>query len=107
MSVPLVPINLRNSMEDWAYVLARTINELLKGRANNTGTVTLTAGTTTTTVTNNVFQSTSVPVLMPTTANAAGALATTYVSSRTTGSFVLTHANAGSTDRSFLYLFWG
>lgn len=89
------------------YTLATAINQLLKGRSNNTGQVTLTPGATTTTVVDNQFNSDMVPLLMPTTANAAAALATTYVSARSKGSFTLTHANTGSADRTFLYVRWG
>lgn len=107
MSLPLVPTQITTTMQAWVYVLARAINALIQGRANNVGTFTLTAGTTTTTVSNNLFQSGMVPVFVPTTANAAGALATTYVSARVNGSFTVTHANAGTTDRTFLFVFWG
>jgi len=107
MSLPLVPTSQQLTMGGWVYVLARAINALIQGRANNVDTFTLTAGVTTTVVSNNLFQSGMVPVFVPTTANAAGALATTYVSARANGSFTVTHANAGTTDRTFLVLFWG
>lgn len=90
-----------------SLLLSTTLNEVLKGRANNTGTLTLTDNVTTTAVEDNQFQSDMVPLLIPTTANAAGALATTYVSARANGSFTLTHANAATTDRTFLYARWG
>jgi hypothetical protein len=87
--------------------IATTVNEILKGRANNAGSLTLTANTTTTTVSDNRFNSDMVPLLMPTSANAAAALSTTYVSARVNGSFTLTHANAATLDRTFLYVRWG
>lgn len=83
---------------------AEAVNSLIQGKLNVTGTVTLTAGATSTIVTDNLFQSRQVVVLMPLTANAAGALATTYVSARNKGAFTLTHANAGTTDRQFAYI---
>lgn len=107
MSLPLVPTIPTTTVTAWIYLLARAINALIQGRGNNVGEFTLTASVTSTTVSNNLFQSTQVPVLVPTTANAAAALATTYVSARANGSFTVTHANAVSTDRTFLYVFSG
>jgi hypothetical protein len=107
MTLPLVPTQQPGSIQHWAYVLARAVNALIQGRASNVGSCTLTAGSASTVVTNNLFQSAMVPVFVPTTANAAGALATTYVSARANGSFTLTHANNAEVDRTFLYLFWG
>lgn len=80
-----------------------TLNQVVKGRGNNTGTVTLTANAASTVVADNQFESSMVPALTPTTANAAAALATTYVSARAYGSFTLTHANNAQTDKTFLY----
>lgn len=105
MTQKAVPLSGAN--EQHRYVLAVAINELLKGRANNTGAVTLTPSVTTTTVEDNLFNSDMVPLLIPTTANAAAALANVYVSARANGSFTLTHANTGTTDRAFLYVRWG
>lgn len=85
-------------------LLATTINELLKGRDNSIGTFTLAAGVTTTVVTDNLFQSEQIPVWTPVTANAAAALTNVYVSSRTNGSFTLTHSSAATTDRTFYYV---
>lgn len=89
------------------YLLTETVNLILRGRANNTGTFTLDAGTGSTTVVDPAFESSMVPLLIPTTANAAGALSGLYVSARDKGSFTLTHANTGTTDRTFLYARWG
>ena len=86
-------------------VVNATINELLKGRANNVGEVTLEDGVTTTQVIDTRITLTAKVFLSPRTANAAGAIATTYVSDVADGSFTLTHANAVSTDRTFDYVF--
>jgi hypothetical protein len=43
-------------------------------------------------------------LLMPKTANAAAALASTYVTATAPGTFTLTHANTASTDRTFGYV---
>lgn len=103
MSLQTVPL----AGENLTYLLAETINKVLKGRANNSGTFTLTDGATSTVVIDPAFESSMVPVFVPTTAHAATAIATTYVSARTTGSFTLTHANTADTDKTFLYIRWG
>ena len=90
-------------------VFAAVINELTQGRSNATGTVTLTAGAATTTVTNSNFASGSSVYLTPTTANAAAEIGngTMYVSARAAGSFTLTHANNANADRIYLYAIQG
>ena len=86
----------------------RTIlNEVLRGRMNAVGTVTLTANAATTTIVNNLMAPDMAVFLVPTTANAAAALATTYISTRDSGSFVLTHANNAQADKTFLYVTLG
>jgi len=83
------------------------IQELTKGRSNAVGTVTLTASDTTTVVTAMNCGADSYPILIPLTANAAAALATTYVSLVSNGSFTLTHANNSQTDRDFGFVCLG
>lgn len=85
------------------FRVVRGIRDLFEGRRNTTGTVTLTANAASTTVTHANFGAASVPQLMPTTANAAAALATTYVSARTNGTFTLSHANNAQNDKTFYY----
>lgn len=85
----------------------RTINELLKGRANNVGEVTLTANDTTTTTTDTRIKSQMKIFLSPTTANAAAALTNVYVSAVADGSFTLTHSNTATVDRTFDYVVHG
>lgn len=89
------------------YLMAETINKILTGRANNASSFTLTANVASTVVIDPAFESSMVPVFVPTTANAAGAIATTYISDRSNGSFTVTHANNAQTDRTFLYIRWG
>lgn len=83
------------------------VNALILGRVNTVGTVTLAANVTTATVTDENAHRQVAPILIPTTANAAAALATTYVSARAAGSFTITHANAATTDRTFIYVLLG
>lgn len=78
------------------------VNQLIRGRSNATGTVTLTAGATTTTLTGSYNDSAQV-FLTPKTENAAGSLDTTYAVVTNATTVTITHANAVSTDRTFAY----
>jgi hypothetical protein len=80
---------------------------VLQGKLNNTGTVTLTANSTTSTLTDPRIGINSVISFMPTTSNAAGALGGLYVSARGDGTATLTHANNAQADRSFAYTITG
>lgn len=81
----------------------RTVNRVLQGKTNNFGTVTLTANATSTAISDPRIGINSVIHLQPTTANAAGALATTYFGSPGDGTVTITHANNAQTDKTFLY----
>jgi hypothetical protein len=85
------------------FRFAQALNELFQGRSNAVGTCTLTAGATTTVVSAENCGDESQVFLFPKTANAAGALATTYITSIGNGTFTITHANTGTTDRTFAY----
>lgn len=87
--------------------IALTTNELIKGRANNFGEVTLTASATSTVVSDVRVKSSMVIFLSPRTATAATALATTYISAVADGSFTITHANTADADKNFWYHFHG
>ncbi len=84
-----------------------SLQQLAAGRSNATGSVTLTANTTITTVTPINCAAGSAVFLFPTTANAAAALGTTYVSTVAKQSFTLTHANNAQVDRTFFYVCLG
>jgi hypothetical protein len=91
--------------------LIRVIKGIMQGKTNNTGTITLTANSTTTTVTfaaGRIGQDT-VLLLTPTTSNAAGALSGLYVSGRSVANntLTLTHANTATLDRTFSYALIG
>jgi hypothetical protein len=86
------------------FRIVQAINELFQGRSNATGTCTLTANATTTTVSAENCGDESIILLSPKTANAANAVATTYVSNVTNGAFTLTHANNAQTDKVFGYV---
>lgn len=100
--VPPVPVDWHSGPEH-RRKLAETINRVLQGKTNTTGTVTLTANQATTAVTDLRAGPDSHISFTPTTANAAAALAGMYVSSRGNETFTLTHANNAQTDRTFTY----
>ena len=85
------------------------IQQLAAGRSNAVGTVTLTVSAATTTVSDNNCAAGSVPILIPTTANAATEIGngTMYISAVANKSFTITHANSATTGRTFLYALHG
>lgn len=93
-------------LSPWRAVID-AINRLLTGRLNATTSVTLVTSSTTTTLTWASITPNSFIGLMPTTSNAAGALATTYISARSKGSATITHASNSQADRTFTVLVIG
>ena len=89
--------------------IVNTITSLSDGRSNAFGTVTLTASQATSTVTDRRVGTDSVITFMAKTANAAAEVGAggMYVSSVTSGSFVITHANNAQSDRTFAYAIQG
>lgn len=87
--------------------LVFAINQLIRGRANSVGSVTLTENTTTTTVTpsESLMNESAKVFFTPRTANAAAEWGngTMYVSAITRTTFTITHANNAQTDRTFDY----
>lgn len=84
-----------------------TLEQIAQGRLNCTGTFTLKANATSTTVAApTVALGTIIAFGMPQTANAAAAQATTYIkaSDVSAGQFIVTHANNGQTDRTFGFI---
>jgi hypothetical protein len=96
-------MNIPGLNEQRLPVINQAVRELAAGASNSLGEITLSAGATTTLVTDNRATAESHVSLCPLTANAAAALGTTYVSSRTQGAFTLSHANAATVDRTFSY----
>ena len=94
-----VPV-LHSNPEAHRRALAGAINLLIP----SVQSVTLTTSSTTTTVTDTRMGEDLMVILTPTNANAAAE--NIYVSSELNGSFVLTHASAGTT-RTFNYLIVG
>jgi hypothetical protein len=110
MAFEQAPIKMVNPIE-WCRRIALVVNGMMQGKTNNTGTVTLTDNSATTTVTfaaGQIGQSTVIH-FTPTTSNAAGALSGLYVSSRdvANNTLTLTHANTATVDRTFDYTLIG
>lgn len=88
----------------------QAIRQLIEGRSNAVGTVTLASGTdTSTTVTAVTCGPNSAVFLFPTTANAAAVVASTYIdpSNVTAGQFIITHDATSETDATFFYVCLG
>jgi len=106
MSIPRVA--LRNFDKDQAITRhAESINGLIDGRADVVGDFTLTAGATSTVVSDNKFESGMVPVWVPKSATAATAMTALFLSARAQGSFTVTHNNTADVDRTFAYVRFG
>jgi hypothetical protein len=87
---------------------SEVVNNLVEGKSNNTGTVTLAAASaTTTTLTDERIGFDSIILFMPTTANAASSFGGLYVSAKTQGSATLTHAANVLTDKTYGYIVVG
>jgi len=83
----------------WRVVQA--VIQLVQGRHNACDRFTLTPGATTTVVSHVNCSKDCEPQFSARTANAAAALATTYISAVDQGSFTVRHANNAQTDREF------
>lgn len=94
-----------------AQQVASAIKLAMQGKINAVAEVTLTAGATSTTWKDPRLTASAMVEFDPMTANAAAekAAGTLYVTeaNRNKGEWVITHANAGSTDRTFRVLIIG
>lgn len=99
----LAPSSFLFDEVDHRRAIANWEREAHQGHLGNVGSVTLRSGTVSTVVTDFRVGPGTVIGLMPTTANAAADLVTTYISSRSAQAFTITHANAATGDRTFAY----
>lgn len=86
---------------------AITINNVMDGKINSTGEITLTASTTTTTLTDARIGANSVLLFMPQTANARTALNGLYITNRGNGSCTVNHPSSANTDQDLSYVIIG
>jgi hypothetical protein len=85
--------------------ISEVVNNLIEGKTNNTGTITLNvASATTTTISDARIGYNSVILLMPTTANAVSVVASTYISATNKGNAVITHTANTNTDKTYKYI---
>ena len=103
---PNVPLSMPDHGQHLRLV-SGALNNTIDGKVNSTGSVTLTASATLTTLTDARIGINSIILFMPTTANASTAIADLYVSARADGSATLTHASSGNTDQTFGYTVFG
>ncbi len=85
------------------------INQILRGKINVVAdsTFTLTAGATTSTLTDERIGPKTLIKFMPTTSAAATAAGTIYVTNRLRGSATVNHASAAATTQTFVVGFLG
>ena len=103
-------LNVPLSMPDTAQhirLISSVINNTVDGKLNATGDVTLTASSTSTTLTDARIGANSIILFMPTTANGNSAKANLYVSARGDGTATLTHSSDSATDQTFGYIVIG
>lgn len=95
--------------EDGFRRTSSLVNQVVDGKTQNIGSVTLTDSSATTVVADLRVGVHSVIVFMPTTANAAAEVGAggMYISSRGDSTFTITHANNAQTDRDFEYVVVG
>lgn len=102
-------INLSPS-ETGIYRIVQAIIQLMQGRSNAVGEVTLTPGVTSTVVDKSVSVAAtnvgkdSEVFLTPRTAHAAAAIPTTFISAVDSGSFTITHAASADVDNTYGFL---
>ena len=87
------------------YEINDRVNQLMQGRSNAVGTVTLSTGTTTT-VSAVTCGPNSAVILFPQTANAAASSTVASIPSThiTRGQFIVNHAANANTDKTYIYL---
>ena len=93
---------------DAPRTVSRIVNEILAGKINSTGTVTLATSTTTTVVSDFRCSIESTVLFQPTTANAATAYASVaFYAVAAAQSFTINHASATETNRTLNYVLLG
>lgn len=108
LATQLVPREWSSSRDHRARI-ADSLNNALRGKLNNTGSVTLTQSSATTTLTDIRIGINSVILLQPTTANASAEIGngTIYFGTPGNGTVTINHANNAQSDRTFKYAILG
>lgn len=100
------PYRAGSDIEKWTQNVREVIANIMDGKISATGNVTLTASATSTTISDRRIGPNSCVLLSPTTANAAAALGTTYITAGDMAATV-THANNAQIDRTYRYAVLG
>ena len=101
---PLAP-TYWGAVEEGLRKVAEVVNSLRDGKINSVGTVTLTANSTTTTITDARISPTS--KVLPIATSATAAATTGLFVTAGTGSAVITHNSTADLDRTFSYAIFG
>jgi len=97
----------------WCALIAAKVNQILRGKTNNVGEVTLTASSTTSAIAVAIgtFGDDTVFLFEPTTSTAATAIGSgsMYVSARNAllGTYTITHPSTAATDKTFRVAYIG
>ena len=96
-------------LKNWLDHARQVANNMMRGKTNNFGSVTLTANAASSTLSDPNIGGSSVVLLSPTTANAAAEIGngTIYFSAPGNQSVVINHANNAQVDRTFNYVIVG
>jgi bifunctional N-acetylglucosamine-1-phosphate-uridyltransferase/glucosamine-1-phosphate-acetyltransferase GlmU-like protein len=96
-------------LKAWLDHLRQVVNNLMRGKTNNFGALTLTANASSTVLTDANIGGSSVILLSPVTANAAAEVGagTIYPGAPGNQAVTINHANNAQTDRSFNYVVVG
>lgn len=100
-------VNLDPAEAGWGRRVAQVVNNLLIGKLNNTGSVTLVNGGISTTVSDARCSGSSVINLMATSATGAIALDQWWISTRTDGAFTITHISTSTANCTASYSLLG
>jgi hypothetical protein len=87
-------------VQQWAIRLVAMVNTLLR-KANGTADLTLTPSATSTVMTDARLSAVSVLTFMPTTAHAATAKTSIYVTAQKQGQATINHASSANSDQTF------
>jgi hypothetical protein len=104
MSIQTLP-----AAEKDVFKIVQTIIQLVQGRSNAVGSVSLTPSATSTVVQAVNCAPGATPILTAMSANAAAEIknGTLWISAVSNGSFTITHANNAQTDRTFAWAAYG
>ena len=101
-----VPLQMGDNTQHLRLV-AQALNSTIDGKLNSTGSITLSASATSTTLTDARIGGNSIILFMPVTANGRTALNGMHISARASGSATLTHASSSNSDQNLAYCIIG